>query len=110
VLWLQSLHPVIGSSTITLIHDHNIFITKTDDNGFWEITTTRETQDGIELAYWSNKDPNLFSIGIEAPDKQNILIQDIIIDDNISGREINIQLNDMNENPIEEAPQILIPF
>ena len=99
--WLQTLHPDVSSfSIITPINDRDICKTKTDNNGFWKITTTRETKEGIKLSYWSNKDPNLFSIGIETPDKQTTLIQDIILDNNITKREIDVKLSDKNEKPL----------
>jgi hypothetical protein len=101
--WLDTLHPPMPSGSIRPIYDRDIFHIKTDEKGFWKIITTRETQEGVKLAYWSDKKANTFSIGVEAPKKQSTLIQDIVFDPNETQKEINIQLEDPNAPPKKAA-------
>ena len=91
--WLQTVHPDFGGGRgFTLITDYVICTARTDEKGNWKMVIVRENAEGIKLAYWQENDPSLFSIGVETPDKQTILIQDINIDKDTSEKEINIQL------------------
>jgi protocatechuate 3,4-dioxygenase beta subunit len=97
--WLQTVHPDVSGGRLVIITDCVICTARTDAKGHWKMVMAKETKEGIKLAYWQERDPNLFSIGVETPDKKTVLIQDIIIDKDTTEKEINIKLENESEFP-----------
>ena len=85
-------------------------VTGTDENGFWKIYLARDNASDMKIFYSSDIKDNLFSIGIYSNQKKAILIQDIIINENETEKEFNVQLEEENKSQNGNLNMLNVPL